>query len=299
MTHTDRSTSRRSGPRALLASTIVVGIALIALAAPLWPAAGAQPAQWCTLAGTADADVLRGTAADDRLCGLEGRDLLLGQAGDDTLHGGPDGDVLLGDAGDDTLFGGPGDDVLIDREGENVLDGGPGAQDRCIGRLTTTFRGCELVLPRPLPPVPRPPTPDRSAAPAPHEPGPPAPSAQARFVPAGSGVTLRGDALVVTFEEGGVPADAAVDVEVSASRTSTVTCVDREHGRLALRTSSTAQATETGTYRADAEGRVTGTRTLDVAPGRVEISGYDCRTSERIVVTLRDLTTGATLTLTP
>jgi hypothetical protein len=113
-------------------------------------------------------------------------------------------------------------------------------------------------------------------------------------------VTVRGETLVVTFVERGLPPGAMADIQVEATRTTRVRCADRRApGEVVLDTSSTASATETGTYAADARGSVEGTRDLHAAPGKVEITGYDCATEDRVVVTLRDLTTGAALTLAP
>lgn len=278
-------------------STALAVATLALLADSALPIASAQQEPRCTILGSAARDVLRGTAADERLCGLGGDDVVLGRAGDDTLVGGAGDDLLYGGRGEDTLLGETGDDLLVDRAGDGVLDGGPG-RDRCVGRRSTTFRGCEVVLRQGRPVVVSPAValprvrPLRTPAPT--------PAAQPAFDAAKSAVEPRGDALVVTFEETGLAAGAPVDIEVSATRTTTVTCVDpQDSDRVVLRTSSSAEATETTTYRADARGRVAGSRTLHAAPGRVEITGYVCRTTEQIVVTLRDLTNGATLTLSP
>ena len=285
------STSGQTGMRAFVASTAVLASTLVPFAsAP--PSTAAAVQQECTVRGSANADVLRGTAANDRLCGLGGDDVLLGRAGDDIVDGGGGDDVLLGGPGDDTLLGGPGDDLLVDPVGGGVLDGGPGQRDRCVGRASTTFRGCETVLPPPRPVSPRPAgaSGDRALK----------ATAQPRFDPTRSSVVLRDDAVVVSFEELGLAPGATVEVEVTATRTSTATCADPSTGgAVVLRTTSTAEATETSTYRADGRGRVVGVRTLEAAPGSIEITGYVCRRTERVVVTLRDRANGATLTLSP
>ena len=104
---------------------------------------------------------LVGSAADERIDGLDGdddlfggnsgrawgRDWLLGGAGDDYLNsatlfeanetaqyddagdflvGGDGRDVAIGNAGADVLLGGPGADFLSGRGGDDVQDGGPG-----------------------------------------------------------------------------------------------------------------------------------------------------------------------------
>ena len=63
--------------------------------------------------GTAFADTLEGSLADNRLVGGEGDDDLYGRGGADTLDGG---------AGDDTLTGGQGADVLLGGAGSDTAD---------------------------------------------------------------------------------------------------------------------------------------------------------------------------------
>lgn len=297
-----RISAGRTGLKAWLAASSLAVATLVSLTHSAPPTATAQQPPSCTIAGSAARDILRGTAAADRLCGRGGNDIVLARAGNDSLDGGAGNDILLGGPGNDTLLGGPGDDLLVDNSGADTLDGGPG-RDRCIGRASTTFRNCEVVVPPPRPPAPVPPAapaPQPKASPAPPAPAPAPAPGQPAFDPAQSSVVVRGDEVVVTFQEAGLAAGAVVDIEVTATRTTTVTCVDpRDGDRVVLRTSSTATAGETATYEADANGRVSGSRTLSAAPGKVEITGYVCRTTDEVVVTLRDLTSGATLTLSP
>src|SRR5262245_19118719 len=63
-----------------------------------------------TINGTANQDLLIGSAHRDTLNGGGNNDLLLGGLGDDTLDGGAGNDVLTGAGGNDTMIGGPGDD---------------------------------------------------------------------------------------------------------------------------------------------------------------------------------------------
>ncbi|MEZ0470990.1 beta strand repeat-containing protein [Luteimonas salinilitoris] len=97
-----------------------------------------------------DAEVLKGTTADDviygnslnnAIGGLTGNDTIHAEGGDDIvnggqgidrLYGGDGADQLLGGDGDDVLFGGTGNDVLTGEVGNDQLDGGAG-QDQLAG----------------------------------------------------------------------------------------------------------------------------------------------------------------------
>jgi hypothetical protein len=73
----------------------------------------------CVLAGTAGADIIKGTNRGDVLLGDAGRDRLYGRGGDD---------VLIGGTGHDRLYGGPGDDFIDAYDGiRDYLFGGPGS----------------------------------------------------------------------------------------------------------------------------------------------------------------------------
>ena len=80
--------------------------------------------------GSNFADVIRGTAADERFRGRDGHDLLVGNAGGDTLSGGDGADTLNGGTGDDFLFGGDSAadlrDVIYGGDGADSIDGGYG-----------------------------------------------------------------------------------------------------------------------------------------------------------------------------
>jgi Ca2+-binding RTX toxin-like protein len=283
-------------PHLLATSLVALGIGIITAVSPAAAETPTTPA--CTLSGTATDDVPMGTGTRDVICGTDGDDLLAGRAGDDVLDGGAGDDVLLGSFGDDVLLGGPGDDLLVDRTGTNVLDGGPG-DDRCYGSATTTFRDCETTAPSSSPTTSGP-----SAAAAPAAPGASQQQQQPRaatsphFVRDASTVTVRADDLVVTFEEAGLTPGATADIEISATRTVRTTCSDPTLGLTVIDTSSSASALETAGYTADDNGHIRATRTLAVAPGRVEIGGLDCKTETRVTVTLRDLTHDSALTIT-
>lgn len=86
-------------------------------------AAGYDP-DWspvCTIRGTADDDVIRGTDERDFICGGGGDDRIIGGDGNDTLMGGGGTDRLLGESGDDTLMGGDGYDKLDGGSGRDSL----------------------------------------------------------------------------------------------------------------------------------------------------------------------------------
>jgi Ca2+-binding RTX toxin-like protein len=128
-----------------------------------------------TLAGTIEANVIRGLAGDDKLIAGPGDDVLEGGAGADDLIGGSGADStsyenatgpvtltvdrvaddggtadyngvrrdyiaevekLTGSYFDDRITGGPSDDVLNGLSGFDILDGGPGADDLNGGSST-------------------------------------------------------------------------------------------------------------------------------------------------------------------
>jgi len=61
-------------------------------------------------------------------------------------NGSADNDLVLGTAGIDTLDGGEGDDCLVAGDGDDTLDGGIGT-DVCIGGAGTDgFSGCETQI---------------------------------------------------------------------------------------------------------------------------------------------------------
>ena len=91
------------------------------------------------LIGSVHRDVLTGSAADNRLEGLQGNDTLSGFLGDDVLKGQAGNDVLFGYLGADVLSGGQGRDMAFyGRSGEGVSvslakgtgSGGTAAGDR-------------------------------------------------------------------------------------------------------------------------------------------------------------------------
>ena len=56
-------------------------------------------------------DIISGSAAANRLQGMDGNDVLVGRGGNDRLEGGAGNDVLVGGAGNDILAGGTGTDT--------------------------------------------------------------------------------------------------------------------------------------------------------------------------------------------
>jgi hypothetical protein len=258
-------------------------------------ASASRPA--CTIEGTSDRDVLRGTPGDDVICGRGGRDVLLGHDGDDFLDGGSGNDrLLMGGPGDDTVAGGTGDDFLLDDEGENVLDGGPGGRDRCYGGPDTTFSGCRFEYRLPARSTDETRSTDHTTSGVSVQ----QTNDEPQFDPAASSVEVQGDTLAVTFVATGLAADASPRLEFTATRTTSVSCSSPSRpNAAALTMSSTARVTETGSYGADAAGNVSGVRTLHVQSGTVELGGYICKRTDDVLVTLRDLGSGATITLTP
>lgn len=97
-------------------------------AAPDW-----QPV--CTIYGTDEDDVLKGTAGADVICALRGNDRIAAFGGDDVIIGGDGNDTIYGGPGSDRLFGSAGRDRLLasgDEGDSDVVNGGPG---RDVGRL--------------------------------------------------------------------------------------------------------------------------------------------------------------------
>ncbi|MCG7877809.1 MAG: Ig-like domain-containing protein, partial [Candidatus Thiodiazotropha endolucinida] len=71
--------------------------------------------------GSALADILRGTAADEYLSGYEGNDTLRGRGGDDVLDGGSGSDQLRGGGGNDTLIFDSADSLITGNAGFDTL----------------------------------------------------------------------------------------------------------------------------------------------------------------------------------
>ncbi|MFD0915538.1 hypothetical protein ACFQ14_03860 [Pseudahrensia aquimaris] len=70
-----------------------------------------------SLRGSSFNDTLSGTAAGNRIIGMQGDDEINGRAGND---------VLYGHDGDDTIDGGSGDDLIFAGRGYNAIEGGTG-----------------------------------------------------------------------------------------------------------------------------------------------------------------------------
>ena len=77
----------------------------------------------CTIPGSAQADVMRGTS---------GRDVICGNGGNDRIFGGGGHDLILGGAGNDKLYGQYGRDRIVAGSGADLLDGG-GSDDSLSG----------------------------------------------------------------------------------------------------------------------------------------------------------------------
>lgn len=76
--------------------------------------------------GTAGSDIVRGTAAAERISTLGGNDVVDGAGGDDCILGGDGNDVLRGGDGADEIDGGAGNDVIDGGAGNDIITGGPG-----------------------------------------------------------------------------------------------------------------------------------------------------------------------------
>ena len=89
------------------------------------------------IAGTDEADVLAGGAANEFIEAFDGDDVVVAGDGNDTVFGGAGNDVLAGEDGDDVLVGDTGNDVMLggdgnDRmiwnngDGSDIMEGGKG-----------------------------------------------------------------------------------------------------------------------------------------------------------------------------
>jgi len=116
-----RRDAGRRRPRPSLArtgtSTLLAGLAGLALAA-------SSPA--ATVTGANAGETLRGSAGVDLINGQGGRDTLYGEAGSDSLYGDTGPDTIFGQDGDDTIDGGSADDTLSGAAGNDALAGGFG-----------------------------------------------------------------------------------------------------------------------------------------------------------------------------
>ncbi|MEJ7716969.1 MAG: PKD domain-containing protein [Thermoleophilaceae bacterium] len=99
---------------------------------PVAPGRASTRPSRTTAPRAACANVIRGSARNDRLSGTSGGDRILGLGGGDVLSGASGDDCLLGGAGDDKLSGGSGRDTLTGGAGKDRLTGGPG-DDRLTG----------------------------------------------------------------------------------------------------------------------------------------------------------------------
>ena len=76
--------------------------------------------------GTADDDVLPGTAAADVIRGFAGDDLIDGRGGSDVLRGGRGNDQIIGGRGADDIFANAGDDLIAPGPGNDTARGQAG-----------------------------------------------------------------------------------------------------------------------------------------------------------------------------
>jgi hypothetical protein len=102
-------------------------------------ALGTAGADAAVLRGTGAADRLLGTLGSDAAYGLGGRDLLDGRAGADFLHGGPDADLLLGGGGPDRIA------AALDAA-PDVIRCGAGADVVTAEGVDSVAADCELVV---------------------------------------------------------------------------------------------------------------------------------------------------------
>jgi Ca2+-binding RTX toxin-like protein len=110
--------------------TVRIGVHAPGQAAPGYippPGSPASTATGCTIFGSIENDVLKGTAGKDIICGSLGNDKISGLGGNDTLRGGPGNDTIVGGPGKDVMNGEAGKDKLLAKNaGTDRLNGGPG-----------------------------------------------------------------------------------------------------------------------------------------------------------------------------
>lgn len=87
-----------------------------------------------TLVGTPGNDVLRGSAADNHICGMGGNDVIITGGGEDRVWGGPGNDIITGSPSDDHIEGGDGNDVIYG--GDNQMKPGYDFLYGDTGRIT-------------------------------------------------------------------------------------------------------------------------------------------------------------------
>jgi hypothetical protein len=84
------------------------------------------PLDQCTIVGTSGADRMRGTTANDVLCGLGGNDSISGRRGRDVIDTAAGNDKAIGNKGGDMILGLSGNDVVRARKGKDSIGGGGG-----------------------------------------------------------------------------------------------------------------------------------------------------------------------------
>jgi hypothetical protein len=87
----------------------------------------------CTIVGTSGADRMRGTTANDVLCGLGGNDSISGRRGRDVIDTAAGNDKAVGNKAGDMILGLSGADVVRARKGKDQIGGGAD-QDQLRGQ---------------------------------------------------------------------------------------------------------------------------------------------------------------------
>ena len=109
--------------RRVLTASLALGLASVT-----WlvvSATAASAGRHCTITGSAQADVLKGTPGRDVICGGGGNDTIRGRGGNDTIYGDNGRDRLYGAFGADTIYGGAQNDFVDGGRGNDVVKGGP------------------------------------------------------------------------------------------------------------------------------------------------------------------------------
>ena len=135
----------------LAIATITVGAGCDGRPATVTGTAGANNLQGTSaddvIAGLGGGDTIRSSSGHDTVCGGSGNDAVDGGAGNDSLIGGSGNDSLSGGAGTDRLLGGADNDTLRGEAGSDLLSGGAGSPDTCDGGPGTDAlapnHGCE------------------------------------------------------------------------------------------------------------------------------------------------------------
>lgn len=133
----------------------------------------------------------------------------------------------------------------------------------------------------------------------------PAQAGNPHFIASHTYAQLQGNNLVVHFKEAGLPAGSVETIRASADATTTYHCINRggHNPSAANKRTTTSEVSESGVFRAQRNGNVSGSLTLRPPTG--DDIGFSCPPGQRLTlvavsydnVLIEDLTSGASLFL--